>query len=153
MAYNHFTFAQYLREHPYETWDITKTINSPMVIEKVISPRIIYHYISFDNFQVFNPENCLDFLVEVFRQFPRNWDIKEIHFVEEDTSYNPQKSYPDLYTIYKIETTGATEPVNLDFLKKLYLYNRGDNIFSSSTSTTADLYMDPYNQSQLLIHL
>ena len=130
MAYNHFTFFQYLTEHPFETWDITKTINSPRVIEKTVCPMVLYRHIYFDNFQVFNPENCLDFLVGVFLQFPRNWDLREIYFIEEDTTNNPQKSYPDLYTIYKIKTTGATEPVNLDFLKKLYLYNRGDNIFS-----------------------
>lgn len=122
MAYNHFTFAQYLREHPYETWDITKTFNSPGVIEKVISPRIIYHYISFDNFQVFNPENCLDFLVEVFRQFPRNWDIEEVHYIEEE-----KQGYPDLYTIYRVDT-GSTDPVNLDFLKNLH--NGEATIFS-----------------------
>lgn len=124
MAYHQFNFSQYLREHPFETWNITKTINSPKVIEKVISPRIIYGDLYFHNFQVFNPENCLDFLVEVFRQFPRNWDIREIHFIEEDIT---ERGYPDLYTIYKIETIGVTQPVNLDFLKKLYM---GDSIFS-----------------------
>ena len=124
---NNFNFSEYLREHPLKTWDITKTLNSPKVIEKTISPKILYYHIRFNNFRVFNPENCMDFLVEVLRQFPKNWEIQEVHFIEEDTTDIPLKrSYPDLYTIYKVDT-GNTEPVNLDFLK---IFHNGEaNIF------------------------
>lgn len=69
----------------------------------------------------------MDFLVEVLRQFPKNWEIQEVHFIEEDTTDIPLKrGYPDLYTIYKVDT-GNTEPVNLDFLK--ILHNGEANIF------------------------
>lgn len=127
MAYNHFNFLQYLKEYPFETWKITKTINFPQFIRKILSTRIPYPHIYFDNFQVFNPENCLDFLVEVLLQFPKNWYLKEIHFIEEDTTSNPQRGYPDLYTIYRVDT-GNTELVNLDFLKNLH--NGEATIFS-----------------------
>ena len=125
---NHFDFSEYLREHPFKTWDITKTLNSPKFIERAISPMVLYSHIRFDNFRVFNPENCMDFLVEVLLQLPDNWDLQEIHFIEEDTTDIPLKrGYPDLYTIYRIDT-GDTEPVNLDFLKNLH---QGEaNIFS-----------------------
>lgn len=116
---NSFNFSQYLREHPFETWEITQTINSPKFIQRCISPRILYHKIYFDNFQVFYPEHCMDFLVEVLLQLPKNWNISEVHYIEEDTTDKPLKrGYPDLYTIYKIDT-GSTDPVNLDFLKNL----------------------------------
>ena len=116
---NHFTFSEYLREHPFKTWDITKTLNSPAVIEKITFQMVLYYHIRFNNFQVFNPENCMDFLVEVFHQFPENWALQEIQFIEEDTTNNPLKrGYPDLYTIYKVDT-GYTNPINLDFLKIL----------------------------------
>lgn len=114
-----YNFDQYLREHPFETWEITKTLNSPRFIQKVIGPRILYHKIFFQNFRVFHPENCMDFLVEVLFALPKNWDISEIHYIEEDTTDKPLKrGYPDLYTIYRVDT-GGTDPVNLDFLKKL----------------------------------
>lgn len=128
MAYNHFNFSQYLREHPFETWDITKTLNSPRVIQNVFGPRILYHKIHFQNFQVFNPENCMDFLTEVLFALPKTWDISEIHFIEEDTTDKPLKrGYPDLYTIYRVDT-GGTDPVSLDFLKNLH--NEEATIFS-----------------------
>lgn len=114
-----YNFYQYLREHPFETWDITKTLNSPRFIQKVIDPRIFYSKVYFQNFQVFHPENCMDFLTEVILQFPETWDIREIHFIEEDTTDKPLKrGYPDLYTVYRVHT-GNTEPVNLDFLENL----------------------------------
>lgn len=118
-----YNFDQYLREHPFETWDITKTLNSPNFIRRCISPRILYHKIFFQNFRVFHPENCMDFLTEAILQFPKNWDISEIHFIEEEKQY-----YPDLYTIYRVDNTGSTDPVNLDFLKNLH--NGEATIFS-----------------------
>lgn len=115
-----YNFDQYLREHPFETWEITKTLNSPRFIQKVIGPRILYHKIFFQDFRVFHPENCMDFLTEVILQFPKTWDISEILFIEEDTTDKPLKrGYPDLYTIYRVDNTGSTDPVNLDFLKNL----------------------------------
>lgn len=114
-----FSFLEYLREHPFETWDITKTLNSPNFIKRCISPRIFYSRLTFSNFRVFHPENCMDFLVEVFLQLPENWEIFEVHYIEEDTTDKPLKrGYPDLYTIYRVDT-GHTDPVNLDFLKNL----------------------------------